>query len=190
VALASSALAIFGAFYLVDYYLTSPPPAPTEHALWHYLDFDPDHITDATSSLAAMVAAVFGIVITVVSIIVQLSADRYTGVARNVPRRSDQPRGHGLLPDHHPVRDVAQPELKDDLRAPPLVRAMLVAWRRGPGADGPVFRLRVLVPRADVNIIGRIRLGAVRGRGRRGVRAGPGAPRPGSGGHLAAMEES
>ena len=47
-----------------------------------YLDFDPNNITDATSSLAGMNAAVFGIVITVVSIIVQLSAERYTGVAR------------------------------------------------------------------------------------------------------------
>jgi hypothetical protein len=82
VALASSALAIFGAFYVLDFYVTSPPPAPAGHALQYYLHFDPDKITDATGSLAAMVAAVFGIVITVVSIIVQLSADRYTGVAR------------------------------------------------------------------------------------------------------------
>src|SRR6516165_8671070 len=47
-----------------------------------YLAFDPNNITDAVSALAGMNAAVFGIVITVVSIIVQLSADRYTGVAR------------------------------------------------------------------------------------------------------------
>src|SRR5678816_2327746 len=47
-----------------------------------YLDFDPNNTSDAVSALAGMNAAVFGIVITVVSIIVQLSADRYTGVAR------------------------------------------------------------------------------------------------------------
>ena len=47
-----------------------------------YSDFDAVVISDAVSSLAGMTAAVFGIVITVVSIIVQLSADRYTGVAR------------------------------------------------------------------------------------------------------------
>ncbi|MBN2194310.1 MAG: DUF2254 domain-containing protein [Polyangiaceae bacterium] len=81
-ALASTALAAFGAFYVFDYYLFSPPPDPSGNALDFYLRFDPDKITDATGSLAAMVAAVFGIVITVVSIIVQLSADRYTGVAR------------------------------------------------------------------------------------------------------------
>src|SRR5690606_12036112 len=47
-----------------------------------FFEFDPGSLTDAVSSLATMTAAVFGIVITVVSIIVQLSADRYTGVAR------------------------------------------------------------------------------------------------------------
>jgi hypothetical protein len=51
-------------------------------AFARYLDFDPNNISDAVSALAGMNAAVFGIVITVVSIIVQLSADRYTGVAR------------------------------------------------------------------------------------------------------------
>src|SRR5262245_65674602 len=47
-----------------------------------YSDFDPLVVADALSSLAGMTAAVFGIVVTVVSIIVQLSADRYPGVAR------------------------------------------------------------------------------------------------------------
>lgn len=48
----------------------------------HFFAFDPAVVGESLSSLAAMVAAVFGIVVTVVSIIVQLSADRYTGVAR------------------------------------------------------------------------------------------------------------
>lgn len=82
VLLASGSLAIFVAFYLLDYYFTSPPPVPAASPLAHYLAFEPDKITDAVGSLAAMVAAVFGIVVTVVSIIVQLSADRYTGVTR------------------------------------------------------------------------------------------------------------
>src|SRR5690606_31040576 len=47
-----------------------------------FFEFDPGSLTDAVSSLATMTAAVFGIVITVVSIIVQLSAERYTGVAQ------------------------------------------------------------------------------------------------------------
>ncbi|HHH11261.1 MAG TPA: DUF2254 domain-containing protein, partial [Sorangium sp.] len=46
-----------------------------------YLFFDPDHITDAVPALGGMILAVLGIVITVVSIVVQLSASRYHGVA-------------------------------------------------------------------------------------------------------------
>jgi hypothetical protein len=53
------------------------------HDGWRrFFDFDPNSITDAVSALAGNIATVFGIVVTVVSIIVQLSADRYTGVAR------------------------------------------------------------------------------------------------------------
>ena len=83
VVLTATALLVFWAFYILDFYVTgefstTPPTGPFAH----YTRFDPGSITDATSQLAAMIAAVFGIVITVVSIIVQLSADRYTGVAR------------------------------------------------------------------------------------------------------------
>jgi Predicted membrane protein (DUF2254) len=83
VALTGIALAIFWAFYAVDFFrlgggAADRPGGPLDR----YFHFDPDHITDAVSSLAGMIAAVFGIVITVVSIVVQLSAERYTGVAR------------------------------------------------------------------------------------------------------------
>ena len=83
VVLATSALAVFWGFYSLDHYVMRPAPdgVPTG-PLDRYLRFDPGSITDAVSSLAGMIAAVFGIVITVVSIIVQLSAERYTGVAR------------------------------------------------------------------------------------------------------------
>ncbi len=47
-----------------------------------YFDFETAAIADATGALAGLCLAVFGIVITVVSIIVQLSADRFTGVTR------------------------------------------------------------------------------------------------------------
>jgi hypothetical protein len=81
--LGSTALVIFWGLYSLDHWLGAPlletPPA---NPIERYVRFDPDKITDAVSSLAGMIAAVFGIVITVVSIIVQLSADRYTGVAR------------------------------------------------------------------------------------------------------------
>ncbi len=78
--LTSVALVVFWGFYSVDHFLSGPqgPGGP----LSRYLRFDPVSITDAVSSLAGMIAAIFGIVITVVSIIVQLSAERYAGVAR------------------------------------------------------------------------------------------------------------
>lgn len=45
-----------------------------------YLNLDPEHLTDAISQLAPVVAALLGIVVTVVAIIVQLAAGRYPGV--------------------------------------------------------------------------------------------------------------
>jgi len=81
--LAGLALAIFAGFWLLDYFYTGGPPvADPGNPVARYVTFDSGFITDATSGLAAMLAAVLGIVITVVSIIVQLSADRYTGVAQ------------------------------------------------------------------------------------------------------------
>ena len=81
--LTATALGVFWGFYLLDHFVTGGRPEPAgQGAFERYLHFDPASITDAVSSLAGMIAAVFGIVITVVSIIVQLSADRYTGVAR------------------------------------------------------------------------------------------------------------
>ncbi|MFO0567232.1 MAG: DUF2254 family protein [Polyangiaceae bacterium] len=79
--LASTALALFWIFYSIDFF-REPAGASGGGPLDRYLRFDPDHISDAVSALAGMTAAVFGIVITVVSIVVQLSAERYTGVAR------------------------------------------------------------------------------------------------------------
>jgi hypothetical protein len=77
--LTSAALLLFWSLYILDH-LTQDASAARGFA--RYLDFDAVSITDAVSALAGMNAAVFGIVVTVVSIIVQLSADRYTGVAR------------------------------------------------------------------------------------------------------------
>jgi hypothetical protein len=77
------ALAIFVGFWLLDSFLTGGPPL--EEALnpaSRYVHFDPDHITDAVGGMSSLNAAVLGLVITVVSIIVQLSADRYAGVAQ------------------------------------------------------------------------------------------------------------
>jgi hypothetical protein len=71
----------FALLYLLDHYFTGGKAVDSPGGpLRTYLSFDQDHITDAVSSLGSMIAAVLGIVITVVSIVVQLSAERYTGV--------------------------------------------------------------------------------------------------------------
>ncbi|HET9932542.1 MAG TPA: DUF2254 family protein [Polyangiaceae bacterium] len=80
--LSSAAFVIFWGFYAIDYFASRIPAAPPSGPVEHYLRFDPGSITDAVSALAGMMAAVFGIVVTVISIIVQLSANRYAGVAR------------------------------------------------------------------------------------------------------------
>lgn len=82
--LACAALVVFWGFYALDYFALSGTRvlSGVEGMLARYFAFDPDGLSDAISSLAAVNAAVFGIVITVVSIVVQLSAERYTGVAR------------------------------------------------------------------------------------------------------------
>jgi len=83
VVLTSVSLVLFWGFYSFDHFFTGGDvKASFQSPIARYVSFDPSSITDAVSSLAGMIAAVFGIVITVVSIIVQLSADRYTGVAR------------------------------------------------------------------------------------------------------------
>jgi hypothetical protein len=81
VLLASIALATFAALYTVDHLFTGGPAsnAPAG-SVRRYFFFDPTSITDAASSLGSMVAGVLGIVISVVAIVVQLSAERYTGV--------------------------------------------------------------------------------------------------------------
>ena len=73
----------FWTLYSIDFFVTGRLSSATPTTPFsHYLDFDPGSISDAISSLAGNIGAIFGLVITVVSIIVQLSADRYTGVTR------------------------------------------------------------------------------------------------------------
>jgi hypothetical protein len=76
------AVAGFGIFYLVDHYVTGGAPQGHTHSLKRLFDYEPSLISDALSGLAGMNAAILGIVITVVSLLVQLTSDRYTGVAR------------------------------------------------------------------------------------------------------------
>ncbi len=87
----SLAVVAFGGLFALDHFVTGGPGGPStlgaqgvpgHGPLSRYLAFDQDHITDAVASLGGMTAGVLGIVITVVSLVVQLSAERYTGVAR------------------------------------------------------------------------------------------------------------
>ncbi len=79
-AMAAFALLVFGSFYALDVLVVSGGDIAGS-AFGHYFTFDPDLITDALPALGMTLVAVLGIVLTVVAIIVQLSSDRYTGVA-------------------------------------------------------------------------------------------------------------
>jgi hypothetical protein len=77
------ALGGFWTLYSIDFFFTGRlATGSASNPFEQFLKFDPATISDAISSLAGNIAAIFGLVITVVSIIVQLSADRYTGVTR------------------------------------------------------------------------------------------------------------
>lgn len=81
VTLAAIAMSAFAVLYTLDHFVTGGPPDEEPLGiLRRYFFFDPDRISDAVSSLGGMVAGVLGLVISVVSIVVQLSAERYTGV--------------------------------------------------------------------------------------------------------------
>jgi hypothetical protein len=80
--LSALALLAFAGVYLLDHWVSGGVHAGAPgSALERYLGFEPDKLTDAISALSGIIAGVLAIVLTVVSIIVQLSADRYTGVA-------------------------------------------------------------------------------------------------------------
>lgn len=78
-AIATIAFVAFCAAYLLDRWVTGGPPRPS-NAWFGYLLFDPASISDAIVGLGAMTAGAMAIIVTVVSIVLQLSADRYTGV--------------------------------------------------------------------------------------------------------------
>lgn len=72
--LGGTAMVIFFGFYVIDWWTLGSPQGPL-HMLF---DFDVDTLQNALGNMAQVVAAVLGIVITVVSIVVQLAATRYT----------------------------------------------------------------------------------------------------------------
>lgn len=68
-------------FYVLDAMLLGGGVTSIAGIFEHYLAFDPELITDALPALGMTIVAVLGIVLTVVAIVVQLSSERYTGVA-------------------------------------------------------------------------------------------------------------
>src|SRR5215471_14544314 len=76
--LAAFAIAVFAALWLIDYFLVDAARRGSKGPLAQLIDFDPETMQNALGSLAQVIAAVLGIAITVVSIVVQLAANRYT----------------------------------------------------------------------------------------------------------------
>jgi hypothetical protein len=75
--LTAFALCVFVAFWLLDCFVLDAPHARGNPFL-QLLDYDVETMQNALGSLAQVIAAVLGIAITVVSIVVQLAANRYT----------------------------------------------------------------------------------------------------------------
>src|SRR5215471_16409926 len=76
--LAGVAAAVFVAFWLLDYFLVDAAHVGTKGPLLQLFDYDAETMQNALGSLSQVIAAVLGIAITVVSIVVQLAANRYT----------------------------------------------------------------------------------------------------------------
>lgn len=124
--LACAAVIVFWGFYTLDYLAMSQSARSFPALLGplsHYLAFDERSLSDAIASLAGINAAVFGIVITVVSIIVQLTAERYTGVARMFLRD----RVNILVAAYYVVACVVSVWLAASLRSDFVPRATLAA---------------------------------------------------------------
>src|SRR5450432_2138611 len=76
--LTAFAACVFLSFWLLDYFVIDASHRGTKGPLLQLFDFDAETMQNAIGSLAQVIAAVLGIAITVVSIVVQLAANRYT----------------------------------------------------------------------------------------------------------------
>ncbi|MCP4443727.1 MAG: DUF2254 domain-containing protein [Myxococcales bacterium] len=72
--LGSVAVVLTGGLYTLDHFVSSGDGSPVSH----YLNFSPEAVSNSIGVLSSIIAAVLGIILTVVSIVVQLSATRYT----------------------------------------------------------------------------------------------------------------
>ncbi len=76
--LTAFALCIFVTFWLLDCFVFDAAHRSAGNPFMQLLDYDVETMQNALGSLAQVIAAVLGIAITVVSIVVQLAANRYT----------------------------------------------------------------------------------------------------------------
>ena len=72
------AVCVFAAFWLLDYFVIDAAHSGPKAPFIQLFDYDVETMQNALGSLAQVIAAVLGIAITVVSIVVQLAANRYT----------------------------------------------------------------------------------------------------------------
>jgi hypothetical protein len=169
--LASLAAATFAVLYAIDQLATGGPSREAaQHDRWLlYFFFDQDRISDSVSSLGGMVAGVLGIVISVVSIVVQLSAERYTGVTSMFFRDRTNMTVLGFYIVACVLGVWVSLSLRADFVPRVTVVAMACATTVGLVLMAPYFAyvFRFLEPR---NIISRIHEGAV-GVARRGARS-------------------
>ena len=75
---AAFAVAAFSAVWLFDYFVLDGQRHASAGPFLQLIDYDAETMQNALGSLSQVIAAVLGIAITVVSIVVQLAATRYT----------------------------------------------------------------------------------------------------------------
>jgi hypothetical protein len=183
------ALVMFASLYTLDHHVTGGISDPhPESAAGRYVRFEPTLISDALSGLAGMTAAVLGIVITVVSLLVQLTADRYTGVAQMFLRD----RRNVMVMAYYVVTCVVGVALSLSLHNEFVPRAavfsMMCATAFGLIMMLPYFMyvFRFLEP---VNLVARIELEAATDLASAATTRDPDAIVDGQGPALAALEE-
>lgn len=174
------ALLGFSTFYLIDH---RPGGAAAS-----YVSFEPSLISDALAGLAGMTAAVLGIVITVVSLLVQLTSERYTGVAQMFLRD----RTNVVVMAYYVVTCCVGVFTSLALHETFVPRATVFAM-----LSATVFGLVIMLPYfmyvfrflAPTNLVTRIQREAARGVGSAASAADPDAVVAGQAPAIAALEE-
>lgn len=82
--LAAAALVFFGVFWIADLWIQNRADAFSTGGISSFFHFDIETLQNTLGSLAQIIVAVLGIAITVVSIVVQLAATRYSSHIANL----------------------------------------------------------------------------------------------------------